>query len=106
MARIDQSPLKGFAARYRPWRPEEEAIAQALRATGQTLAEIGEALDRSPTSVDACLRRLGDRRSTPLKPKKAANRPCLCCGNPFVSQGAHNRLCDRCRRIGVSPYAI
>lgn len=27
-----------------------------------------------------------------------ARRPCLCCGRIFLSQGAHNRLCDQCRR--------
>ena len=106
MERIDLTPLKGFTARYRAWRPEEEAAAQRMRAAGKTIAEIGEALDRSLTSVDSCLRRLEDRRSKPLKPKKAANRPCMCCRKPFASQGAHHRLCDRCRRIDVSPFAL
>lgn len=27
-------------------------------------------------------------------------RACLCCGAGFMSEGAHNRLCDRCRRRG------
>lgn len=27
-------------------------------------------------------------------------RPCLCCGDRFPSEGAHNRLCDRCRKSG------
>ncbi len=25
-------------------------------------------------------------------------RPCLCCQAKFMSEGIHNRLCDRCRR--------
>jgi hypothetical protein len=25
-------------------------------------------------------------------------RPCLCCTTPFESEGAHNRLCNSCRR--------
>ena len=25
-------------------------------------------------------------------------RPCLGCGQPFPSEGIHNRLCGRCRR--------
>ena len=37
----------------------------------------------------------------PVSPPAAAPRParraCLACGAPFVSQGAHNRLCDACR---------
>lgn len=28
-----------------------------------------------------------------------ALRPCLCCRRTFLSQGAHNRLCDLCRRL-------
>lgn len=24
-------------------------------------------------------------------------RPCLCCGNPFDSDGKHNRVCDPCK---------
>ena len=105
MGPIDLTPLKGFTARYRAWRPEEEAIAKAMRADGKTLAAIGEALDRSLTSVESCLRRLETRRSLKLKPKKVANRTCLCCRKPFVSEGAHNRLCGDCRTRSVSPYA-
>ncbi len=35
-------------------------------------------------------------RLAPLK----RSRACLCCGGRFISQGPHNRLCDRCRREG------
>ena len=28
---------------------------------------------------------------------KRMTRPCLCCGNPFESEGIHNRLCNVCR---------
>lgn len=32
-------------------------------------------------------------------------RPCLCCTKEFSSEGAHNRLCDTCRRgENLSPY--
>lgn len=33
-------------------------------------------------------------------------RKCLCCNRPFLSQGAHNRLCTPCRGKTVSPYAL
>ncbi|MFN4191852.1 MAG: hypothetical protein ACK4FR_02820 [Tabrizicola sp.] len=35
-------------------------------------------------------------------------RPCLCCGQPFRSEGIHNRLCGRCRSSEESlvPHAI
>ncbi|WP_370269200.1 hypothetical protein [Nioella sp.] len=29
--------------------------------------------------------------------RKIGERPCLCCGTPFESEGIHNRLCTRCR---------
>ena len=32
-------------------------------------------------------------------------RPCMCCGTHFESEGAHNRLCNRCRSIDLSPMA-
>ena len=105
MGHSELTPLKGFLAGYRAWSPEEETAALTMRAAGKTIAEIGEALDRSLTSVDSCLRRLEDRRSKPLKPKKDATRPCLCCKKPFVSEGPHHRLCGPCRKKETSPYA-
>lgn len=27
-------------------------------------------------------------------------RPCMCCRREFISEGAHHRLCDECRRSG------
>lgn len=31
------------------------------------------------------------------QPMIAGNRPCLCCGHVFRSEGAHNRMCNPCR---------
>ncbi len=28
---------------------------------------------------------------------RAVERPCMCCGTTFLSEGKHNRLCGRCR---------
>ena len=33
---------------------------------------------------------------------KRAERKCLCCGSVFESEGPHNRLCDRCRRLSAT----
>ncbi len=30
-------------------------------------------------------------------------RACLCCGAEFASEGGHNRLCDRCRKLDAGP---
>lgn len=36
-------------------------------------------------------------KAAPATGKK--KRPCMCCQASFLSEGAHNRLCARCRRI-------
>lgn len=44
----------------------------------------------------------------PHRPRQAGTtvRPCLCCKQPFPSEGPHNRLCYRCRvnAGSVSPF--
>lgn len=30
-------------------------------------------------------------------------RPCMCCKNPFNSEGWHNRLCTDCKRPSRQP---
>lgn len=41
------------------------------------------------------------------RPKAApTKRLCLCCNREFRSTGSMNRLCDRCRNLSVSPYAL
>jgi hypothetical protein len=30
--------------------------------------------------------------------KARGKRACMCCGTTFMSEGAHNRLCDVCRK--------
>jgi hypothetical protein len=32
-----------------------------------------------------------------VRPPKSGTRPCLCCRDPFLSTGAHHRMCDYCR---------
>ena len=34
---------------------------------------------------------------------KCKQRPCLTCGNDFESEGAHNRMCPKCRKSGYMP---
>lgn len=48
----------------------------------------------------------------PPKPVRYVNRdapnlrPCLCCRQPFESEGPGNRMCSGCRTKSVSPYAL
>lgn len=70
----------------------------------QTLREMG-------FSVHAVAQRLGvDSREVYralggfAEPKpKMQRRLCLCCGTEFASEGAHNRLCPRCRKQAHTP---
>ena len=40
--------------------------------------------------------------------KPNTERPCMCCGNLFKSEGKHNRLCYECKSGGSAPteYAL
>jgi tRNA(Ile2) C34 agmatinyltransferase TiaS len=40
----------------------------------------------------------GVRNSQARRDAHKTQRPCLCCGQGFKSEGAHNRMCDDCRR--------
>lgn len=53
---------------------------------------------------------VADRMREALERKAARRRrPCLRCRKPFVSEGAHNRMCDMCRKtingIAVQSHA-
>lgn len=82
----------------RNWKPEDRQKAWNLRRSGKTLEQIGQALNRSVSSVDACLQMMQQEH-------QANKRPCLCCRKPFRSAGPHNRLCLTCARRSISPYA-
>lgn len=35
---------------------------------------------------------------------KCKTRPCITCGQPFLSEGAHNRMCKGCRTWASDVY--
>lgn len=45
--------------------------------------------------------------AVPIRPRPVKTRRCLCCQREFRSEGAHNRLCEPCRRkaADISPYS-
>lgn len=51
-------------------------------------------LGRSEVAVTNRIRQLEEEARRPRK----SNRKCLCCKSDFLSDGPHNRLCNRCRR--------
>ena len=79
-----------------PWTREEDAELLRMKDAGESLAAISAALSRSPKSTFSRwehLRRMGERE----RAKPRTKRPCLCCKKPFMSEGAHNRLCNECK---------
>lgn len=81
-----------------------------LRDHNATWKEIAEMLGRS--SWVACRARwlkeqdgLDDAAERDARPP-ARIRPCMTCGEPFPSAHVGNRMCDTCRELSVSPYAM
>lgn len=60
------------------------------------LVHRGQVLRRVPHSWGAYYARLEERR---LRIEAAVQRPCMCCGGTFQSEGPQNRLCNDCRRL-------
>ena len=83
----------------RAWTPEDRQAAWRMRCAGQTLQQIGDALGRSTNAVHTCVEAI--RRANARKP-----RTCLCCGKTFASVGPQNRMCPRCARLSISPFAL
>lgn len=84
----------------RRWSQEEVRKLHAMRAQRKSTAEIAAALGRTETAVSMKINVLGV--AAPVG--GARNRPCLCCGNPFRSEGFHNRLCNKCRKLEHGPF--
>ncbi len=98
----------------RAYTQAELDLINALVREGWNAKDIAKRLGR--TTVQHALKRDPDYRERLLKKTMGASsakrvladarraltqrneRACLCCRQPFISQGPHNRLCDRCRR--------
>lgn len=46
---------------------------------------------------------LADRHE---KNARSRERPCICCGETFRSEGPHNRMCYRCRSSAEEAVAV
>ena len=59
----------------------------------------------TPTS-DSPISRRHDARTAYVDMSGATKRTCIRCRTPFLSQGPHHRMCDRCRLKAdwVSPF--
>ena len=103
------------------WTEEDDAAVITGRAEGLNNIQIGEKLGRTQAAVGlrvCILRRRGiniegsmaeasrlSGGADKVKRNPTHNRDCLSCGRAFKSEGAHNRMCTRCRHQSVSPFA-
>jgi hypothetical protein len=61
---------------------------------------------RSFTTRKAAQEWLNKRLATLPPQRVPRERPCLCCQELFLSEGAHNRMCDDCRKLEDGPVAM
>lgn len=54
---------------------------------------------RALTALDAAQARADAARGR-------QQRRCLCCGESFLSEGIHNRMCDACRKRDFAPDGL
>lgn len=64
--------------------------------TAFTIRLQGRELARASSHGNALARLAGLERQLTTR-----TRPCLCCAQPFASQGKGNRLCPGCRKGGL-----
>jgi hypothetical protein len=93
------------------WSASEVTMLAELLEAGKSTEEAARLIGRSvsaTTSKRKQFRLVDKTRRTrsfntgytkPIKDNTTHQRPCLCCDTPFPSEGAHNRLCQNCRRL-------
>lgn len=84
-----------------PWTTTEDGLLRNFIEGGVSPCAAARRLSRPESSVYRRIETLG--LGGVGKPKKQV-RKCMCCSNEFMSEGAHNRLCTRCRNKETSPY--
>lgn len=74
-----------------------------VRAAGIEPRDLTRFVDRGliECNVDEYRRAGGDTGEVRdhVDYSRARERPCMTCGRPFPSVGAHNRMCDACRQL-------
>lgn len=74
---------------------EQVARWRADVARGKSYAAIGQ---ESGCSADTVKYHLTDREQlVDTAPRIRTRRRCMSCGEPFMSEGKHHRMCDYCR---------
>jgi hypothetical protein len=73
--------------------------AKLADSVGVNRGYVSSVLTRAGVSLSARMSRKERKLEGFRKPRVATmrNRPCMCCGRGFLSEGPHNRLCGPCR---------
>lgn len=83
---------------------EVRAIMRPDGATWYGAFLGAEQLGRTVSSVSAA-RDIAHMQQLRLdRLRRQRKRPCLCCNEPFLSEGAHNRMCERCHRAAAASH--
>ena len=82
-----------------PWTDIEDGLLREYIADGISPCAAARRLSRPESSV---YRRI---ESLSLKALKK-ERHCMCCRGKFMSDGPHNRLCNRCRAKEKTPFDL
>jgi hypothetical protein len=86
-------PVAPFAARRSP--PVERPTETMSETMPDSLPEAMPDNETRSQSSDDLFERVRAPRASGDVPR---TRTCMSCGDPFPSQGWHNRLCGRCRK--------
>ena len=90
--------------------PQRAYKAKEIKGIGwQVVGPDGAVLPEVYASPVSAGKAAGQRNRMLKRSAGKQQRPCLCCGDKFLSEGAHNRLCDPCRRKaedGGVPYGF
>lgn len=82
-------------------------LLQLIDEQGLSVEEVAALIDRPEAAVFAELSLIQQGKGHIRMPRKSARmRHCLRCSAPFVSEGAHNRMCDPCRRVPPSAVDV
>jgi hypothetical protein len=76
---------------------ERWATIREGRRRGDTWVAIAQALGLTHHGLARWMDMAAERRQTTIK-------PCMTCGEPIKSEGAHHRRCASCFGLDVSPY--
>lgn len=81
------------------WTPERIAKLQALawQSPRPPMYDLAKALSTTVSGIQTALSRYGiTHQARGMANSKVRQRACIACARPFLSEGSHNRQCQRC----------